>query len=491
MSPLLPTDPADWTAADIARSVRERQVSVPEVTETVLRRLAGIAGLNAVAWCDPDAARRTAAEAQKRLDRGEPAGPLAGVPFTVKDVIATAGVPACAGSRVLSGNVPRYEAPAVTSVRHAGGVLVAKSACPEFAFSITTESTLHGRTISPWGSDLSPGGSSGGEAVLVGCGASALGLGTDFGGSLRWPAQATGILALRPTAGRVPAAGQLPGLGGSTGATEVLANPATLQGRLQVIGPLARTVRDLELALAVLTAPDPRHGYGPPRFASDPLPGALDGRAFGWCAGDDDVPCGADVAGLMEDVAGALRAAGLRDVHLPRLLAGGCARYNRLRDLDVLPEIREAVRGREAQLGAATRALLGRPRVVDAVQLSRAWASALRWRAEFLDQLERVAVAIAPVAPGDATGHDGTLTVAGQRLGPWQLMAYCRAVSLTGLPALSIPCGSSARGLPLSVQVIGHPFGEAEVLAVAGLLERLFGGRRKATRTAATPIDDL
>lgn len=475
------SDPTHWSATEIATAVRDRVVSVPEVTDRYLRRMEEISGLNAVVWCDPDMIREQSVAAQARLDRGEPAGLLAGVPFTVKDVIATAGVPTRAGSRALSENIPRTDAPAVARIRQAGGVLLGKSACPEFAFSITTESPFHGRTLSPWGADLSPGGSSGGEGVLLASGASALGVGTDFGGSLRWPAQCTGVLSLRPTVGRVPSAGQLPGLGGSVGKGPVLPNPATLQGQLQVIGPLARTVRDLEVALSVLTGPDPRNAYGACAFASQPVREELDGMPFGWCLGDAETACSADVLQLMETTAHVLRGAGLQATFMPNLLVGGGERYNRLRDLDMLAEIRLATLGAESLLGAGIRTLLDRRPIVDATQLSLAWRSALDWRADFLDRLERMAVAIAPVAPGDATGHDGTLVIGDQRLGPQQLMAYCRAVSLTGLPVVSIPCGTSARGLPMSVQVIGRPFAEADVLAVARLLERLLGGAAAAS----------
>lgn len=482
MTQSLSSDPTYWAATQIAAAVRDREVSIPEVTDCYLRRLQEISDFNALAWLDPEAVRRESVAAQVRLDRGKQAGLLAGVPFTVKDVIATGGVPSRAGSRALSTNIPGFDAPAVASIRRAGGILLAKSTCPEFALAITTESLLHGRTLSPWGSDLSPGGSSGGEAVLLACGGSALGLGTDFGGSLRWPAQCGGVLSLRPTVGRVSAAGQLPGLGGSVGKTDVLPSPATLQGRLQVIGPMARTVHDLEVGLSVLTALDNGHGYGAPPTAAGHTAEGLEAMPFMWCIGDMETACSADVVCLMQDVADSLRASGLKDTFMPDLLLGGCERYNRLRELDVLAEIRLATRGAESLVGAAVRALLERPTSVDAIQLSLAWESALEWRGRFLDRFEHAAVAIAPVAPGDATGHEGTLTVDGQRLDPWQLMAYCRAVSLTGLPVVSIPCGTSARGLPLSVQVIGRPFGEADVLAVASLLERALGGARLPLR---------
>jgi amidase len=480
-------DSTRWSATEIAAAVSERSVSILEVLECYLERIAETAALNALAWFDPAEVRQAASTAQARLDDGEPARLLEGVPFTVKDVIATAGIRTSAGSVALKDNVPRKDATAVARIRRAGGIILGKTNCPEFAFSITTDSPLHGRTTSPWDSGLSPGGSSGGESALIAAGASALGLGTDLGGSLRWPAQCTGVLALRPTAGRVPATGQIPGLGGNVGEEDVLPNPATLQGRLQVIGPMARCVRDLQAALSVLSGDD---GLDPSCLPSGAFPAAredLRGLRFAWCMDDLETPCGPDVQQMMAAVAAGLGDMGLQDVFLPHLLRGGRERYDRLRELDALAEIRLATRGGEALLSSNISKLLERPAVVDAYELSSRWQRALDWRARFLDQLHDTPIALAPVAPGGATGHDGALVVDGQRLEFWDLMAYCRAVSLTGLPVVSIPCASSREGLPLSVQVIGRPFRDDEVLSVARALEALFGGARLPPRRHARP----
>jgi amidase len=485
MSSTADSDPTRWSATEIAAAVGERSVSIPEILECYLERVAETAALNALAWFDPAEVRRAAATAQARLDNGGPAGLLEGVPFTVKDVIATAGIRTSAGSLALRDNIPRRDATAVARIRRAGGILLAKSNCPEFAFSILTDSPLHGRTTSPWGFDLSPGGSSGGESALIAAGASALGLGTDFGGSLRWPAQCTGVLALRPSAGRVPATGQIPGLGGNVGQGDVIPNPATLQGRLQVIGPVGRTVRDLQVGLSVLSGGDGLDPSCVPSWAFPPPPGDLRGLRFGWCLDDLETPCSPEVQQMMETVAAGLRDTGLKDVFRPHLLRGGRERYDRLRELDPLAEIRLAVRGGASLLGSNIRELLDRSAMVDAQELSSAWQRALTWRARFEEQLHETAVAIAPVAPGGATGHDGALVVDGHRLESWDLMAYCRAVSLTGLPVVSIPCASSMEGLPLSVQVIGRPFHDDEALSVARLLEGLFGGARLPPRLDA------
>jgi amidase len=482
MSSTPDSDPTRWSATEIAAAVSDRSVSIPEVLECYLGRVAETAALNALAWFDPAEVRKAASTAQARLDDGQTAGLLEGVPFSVKDVITTAGIRTSAGSLALRDNIPSRDATAVARIRRAGGILLGKTNCPEFAFSVTTDSPLHGRTTSPWGSDLSPGGSSGGESALIAAGASALGLGTDFGGSLRWPAQCTGVLALRPTVGRVPATGQIPGLGGNVGQEDVLPNPATLQGRLQVIGPVARTVRDLQVGLSVLSGDDGLDPSCVPSWALPPAREDLRGLHFGWCLDDLETPCGPDVQQMMETVAAGLRDMGLHDVFRPDLLRGGRERYDRLRDLDALAEIRLAIRGGELLLSTSIRKLLNGPAVVDACELSSTWERALNWRARFQDQLHETPVAIAPVAPGGATGHDGALFVDGHRLESWDLMAYCRAVSLTGLPVVSIPCASSMEGLPLSVQVIGRPFRDDEVLSVARLLEGLFGGARLPPR---------
>ena len=137
-------------------------------------------------------------------------------------------------------------------MRAAGAVLVGKTNCPEFALSIVTSNPRYGETANPVG-PFTVGGSSGGEAAAVAAGLSAIGLGTDFGGSVRWPAQCAGVVGLRPTVGRVPASGQLPGVD-TVGSYPP--NPRTPRVRVQVIGPLGRTVDDVELALRVLTGPD-------------------------------------------------------------------------------------------------------------------------------------------------------------------------------------------------------------------------------------------
>lgn len=189
------------SATDIAQAVRGRHATAVAVLEAFADRLMRTnAALNAVIASRLEDARLEAIAVDERLQAGRPVGPLAGVPFTVKDVLATADLPTTCGSKVLAEHRTAGDATVVSRLRRAGAILVGKTNCPEFAFGVDTVNDLHGRTRNPLG-NFTPGGSSGGEAAAVAAGMSALGLGTDFGGSVRWPAQCTGIVGLRPTIG--------------------------------------------------------------------------------------------------------------------------------------------------------------------------------------------------------------------------------------------------------------------------------------------------
>ncbi len=236
----------------------------------------------------------------RRLAHGDPVGPLAGVPFTVKDLIATAGVRTTAGSRALAGNVPAADAPAVAAMKRAGAILVGKTNTPEFGASGLTHNDLFGYTRNPLGTEAdprSPGGSSGGEAAALAAGMSAVGLGTDFGGSVRWPAHCTGLSSIRPTSGRVSADGQYPGVARRRpGAGQ----PRDVHGVVQTIGPLARTLDDAALVLRVVSSR---------RFRwADPADVEVDGLDITWAGGEGTVPVEAGIVAAVAETAGGLGA---------------------------------------------------------------------------------------------------------------------------------------------------------------------------------------
>lgn len=477
------TDPTLWSAVESARRLRSRNISAVELVSAYIARLQELAPLCAVTALRAGPVLREAAAADQVTASGAVTGALHGVPFTVKDLITTAGLRTAAGSRLLLKNVPRFDASAVARLRRAGGLLLGKSACPEFGFGVTTSSSSFGITRNPWGWDLSPGGSSGGDSTLVAAGGTCLGLGTDYGGSLRWPAHATGVCALRPTPGRVPSTGQIPGLGGSAGEMgPALSDPYSPQGQLQVIGPIARSVADLELVLDLIAGPD---GLDPLCLEANRHQSTvcdIHEVPVAWCTDDRSTPVRDDIDAVMETVAAGLGRAGFRVRHEPAALAGGHQAYNALRSVDPLASLRALVGSQDAQLSASVRDALHQAFSGDSRLVSDIRRQALMWRAEFIKARKETPVLLAPVAPGPAVHHDAAELVGSREVVGWELMAFCRAISLTATPVVVVRCGWSSDKLPVGIQVVAPPFREDLALALGKVLEDLFGGYRPPPR---------
>jgi amidase len=453
-----------WSAGQISEAVQAGRLSAVDVVHE-RRDAVASSDLGALVATDWSAAERRAAQVDRLVAEGANPGALAGVPVTVKDVIAVHGMPTTAGSAALQNNRTLETAPAITALVEAGAIVIGKTNCPEFAFGVTTENALHGRTVHPFRPERSVGGSSGGEAAALAAGLSALGVGTDFGGSLRWPAQCTGIVALRPTVGRVPAAGQVPGAGGVTGAhTMALPSLTSLQGQLQVVGPLARTVSDLSLALRVMASSGGAELHAGPVALGTAKLGTL---RVAWADGTALGPVRGEMRALIGRVAAELSTVVRSVSELPQVFTACLEPYSTLRALDPQLDHLLAVEGNEhlvsqAAMAAVHASFMGDPRL-----RSRAWGRALSARQEALAVFNQVDVVLLPVACGPACELDGTLDVDGTTVGGFDLMAQCRAVTMTGAPAVSVPVGTSAEGLPLSVQVVAAPWREVDALAVA------------------------
>ncbi|BCW18429.1 amidase [Arthrobacter sp. NtRootA9] len=452
-------------ATAIGEAVRTGRASAVAVLAEARARAASGQGkdLNAFISEDWDSAERAAAALDARRAAGGTLGALAGIPFSVKDVIAVAGLPVTAASKAFATTRANTTAPTVQRLLDADAILVGKTNCPEFAFGMTCESPLLGRTGNPRYPEATPGGSSGGEAASVAAGISALGVGTDFGGSLRWPAQCVGIAALRPGIGALPGEGQVPGLDGNFGDDGVL--PAVspgMQGSFQTVGPLARSVRDLRAAYTVM-AGAPKESL--PTLQEHIRVAWSDGRAFG--------PVRTEVAEVMMRLAASIAAAGHTITEQPDLFADCLSTYNRLRELDPMVDHAAAVTGREDAITGANLQTIKNSLAASPGETVRARLAADAARAGAIRQLESVDIALLPVAGGPAARVNGTLDVDGAQLQGWEIMGPCRAVTLTGCPVVSLPVGLSAEGLPLSVQVVAHPGGELAALAFAELLEQL------------------
>ena len=464
------------SAGGLAAAVRRRELSAVDVVDAYIERIEQANPvLNAIVTPCFDEARATAAEVDRDVAAGRPVGPLAGVPFTAKDVLATAGLRTTSGSRLYRDHIPAADATVVARMRGAGAILLGKTNTSEFAMDIQTDNVVFGPTRNPWDLTRTPGGSSGGESAAVAAGCSALGIGTDYGGSLRWPAHCTGTLALRPTAGRVPGTGHLPS---RSPLDPPPPNSAALHGELHVVGSLARTVDDLELALRVLAGPDDRDPHCVPVPLGDSAQVEVTSLRFAWCDGDGSVPVRADVLAVLAEVASTLDRLRYDIVEQrPAGLEQADALYTRLRYMDGMAEWRALAAGREDELSPHTQALMAKTQEQSVGQLLEASGERDVLRARMLDFLAERPVLLLPVAVLPATPlGQREFRVEGRDLEYFQLVAPCRAVTLYGLPAVAVPCGRSEENLPVAVQVVAGPFQEHVALAAARLLEREFGG---------------
>jgi amidase len=386
------------TATELARLVRERAVSPVELVEAHLRRIEAVPEVNAVVQVDGERALEAA--------RAAPTGPLAGVPFTVKDNFEAAGIVMAIGDPARSGVVPERDATAVKRLRAAGGILLGKTNCPPYGGGIETENPVYGLTRNPYDLTRTVGGSSGGEAAAVASECSTAGVGTDSGASVRLPAHYCGVAALKPTAGRIPVTGVID----DEGPIGALSDPRTQAG------PLARSVADVALLLRVLAGPDGHDGGVPPVPLTDP--GDVRGLRVAVFGTYDYASADADTTSILNAAANALRDAGatVQEAAPP---PGG-------HDLTI-----EVWRSYGDQAGMY--ALLRR---WDAFRTAM-----LEWGAAYDLLLSPVsATAAPPHGYSKAEGVDPT--------------SFTTTHNLTGWPAATVRCGTSADGLPIGMQLI-------------------------------------
>lgn len=415
-------------AASLARMIRAGELSAEEVAAAHLARIQQLdPHLNAVVETMPGALEE-ARQADADLAAGRVRSPLHGVPFTVKDVFATAGF-ATALDRQMRKRAPAADdAATVARLRQAGAVLLAKTNCPPTGSGSDAENSLVGRTVNPYGPGHSTGGSSGGEAALVAAGGSPLGLGSDGGGGLRVPAHYCGVAALKPTAGRVPNSGAYNQPGGLT-------DPRTQ------IGPLARSVEDLALVMPLLAGPDELDSGVVPMPWADPAALNPAELRVAWFVEDPDSPVAAEVADRVAAAAGVLARAG---VDVAQARPGGFV--HAAREVDVLWQDRAGATGRT---------------LVEVYALWDDYRMRMLW---FMGDYDAI---LCPADHHAAPPH--------RERDPHRF-DYALPFSLTGYPAVVVRAGTAGRGLPIGIQIAARPWREDVALALAALVERELGG---------------
>lgn len=459
----------DRPVAELCRALRDRRTSAVEVLDAHLARIAALDGrVHGFVTLTGEDARAAAQTADAALARGD-AGPLAGVPVAVKDLIAVRGVARTNGSAAFAGSAPaRADAQVVRRLRAAGAVVLGTTHMHELAFGPTGVNMALGTPLNPWRAGHIPGGSSSGSGAVVAARLAPAALGSDTGGSIRMPATLCGISGLKPTWGRVSRAACTP-LGWS----------------LDHIGPMARTVEDLAILLQVIAG----HDAGDATTSPVPVPdyrAALGRSPRGLRVGVPRHFCGSPidggVAAAFDAALSALRAAGatVMDVVLPSLAHAGPAL-----GAIILPEACAALRPllgeRIEQVSIETRIFLELGKVVTAQQYLAAQRLRTRLYEEARAAFEGVDILAVPGTPLPAPRvEDLTVQMAGETVGVVEALSrFTVPFNLTGLPALALPCGFSALGLPIGLQLVGRPFAEADVLAAGHAYQQLTDWHRR------------
>ena len=451
-------DPAILSAATLLRLYRRRELSPVEVTRACLARIARWNDrVHAFCHVDEVGALAAAEASEQRWLRGEPLGLLDGVPATIKDLVLTRGWTARRGSHATEGHPPAAaDAPATARLREEGAVLLGSTTTPEFGWKGVTDNPLGHLARNPWDVSRTPGGSSGGAAVAAALGMGALHVGTDGGGSIRIPSSFTGIVGLKPTFGRVPAW------------------PLSPFGTVAHLGPMTRTVEDAALMLTVISRPDIRDWHALPP----------DGRDYR--------------IGLERGIAG-LRIAASPDFGFvevdPEVAAAFTAALAVLADLGARIDLVDPPVGRPGSIFARTwfpaagRVLEKlppeiRPRL-DPGFVAMAEQGARYSRADIQDaMLERGELGVAMQAflsdydllatpstalPAFAAGVEYPDPQRPERWSDWATFSY--PFNLTQQPAISVPCGFTAAGLPIGLQLAAAKYGDALVLRAARAFE--------------------
>ncbi len=460
------------SAVEMAGHVRSKTVSPVELANAHLAKIERLnPTLNAFVDVDAGRVRREARAAEQSIMRGEDLGSLHGVPISIKSSVDVKGMRCESGTRLRAGTVGTQDAPLVARLRKAGAIVLGVTNTPELLMAWETDNALYGRTNSPWDLERTPGGSSGGESAAIAAGMSAGGVGSDGGGSIRVPAHFCGICGLKPTPGRIPATGHYPPSGG----------PFALLG---VVGPMARTVSDLKILFEVMQGPDD----GDTCAAPVPLrwPSAEDAKRLkvGYFEDDGRTPVTTEIRQAVRIATNALRDAGFQvEPFRPQGLEEARVLWKKFfvkvggmvidpmfhgREQDVSPTLKQFLEwsAAEPELGGDS--------------LLAAWIRRDTLRAEFLAQMREYPILLCPPAAVPAFRHgERSWVVDGKTVQYLDAWSYTEWFNLLGNPAAVVPVSQSAEGLPIGVQIVGRPWDEEQVLAVAAQIEQECGAWKR------------
>ena len=458
------------SATELARLIREKALSPVEITRTLLERIEAInPKLNAYCTLTGEAAMDQARAAENAVMQGKTNGPLAGVPYSVKDLIITKGVRTMRGSHIHAEFVPEEDTPMVERLQAAGGIMLGKTTTPEFGWKGVTDSPLTGITRNPWNTGVTPGGSSGGAAAQVASGLGPLAIGTDGGGSIRIPAGFSGVFGLKPSYGRVPV------------------YPASHHDLLSHAGPLTRTVADAALMLRVMAGADPRDRLSlekPPEDYPAVLAGKMGGIRIAWSPDLGHARVDPEVARICAGAARVFEEVGCTVEEVNPGFGDPLPYFGTLYRTALAGGLRDAFGPWKEKLDPGLVDMYRKGEAVSGVELVNAQIA----RHQFCDRVRlffedydflltpTLAVPAFPVGqltPDPKETDDDAM---------WAWTPFSYPFNLTGQPAASLPAGFTSGGLPVGLQVVGRRFDDAGVLRVSAAFEqaRPWADRRPA-----------
>jgi amidase len=451
------------SATEIARAIRSKEVSSVEVVEAHLARIEEAnPKLNAFVQLTADDARGRAHEADAALARSEVWGPLHGVPVSIKDAFETEDIISASGTRGRAEHVPAHDATGVARLKTAGAVVLGKTNVPEFSLAFESDNLVYGQTKNPYDLTRTPGGSSGGEAAAIASGMSPLGLGSDAGGSIRLPAHFCGIAGIKPTSGRTARTGHfLP--------------PGGLLDSIWQIGPLARRVEDLMLALPLLCGTDWRDPSVAPVPLGDPSAVDIKGLRVAFHTDNGIISPTEDIASVVRDAAHILSKAGAEVVEArPPVLEHAYEMLLGLYGADSGAGLRMMLKlsGTDETSPLMMRLLdiLGSSSLTTA-ELTGLIFQLDGWRGEMLSFMCDYDLVLCPPCARTAMPH-GTTFDDDKQLN----FSYTMIYNMTGWPGAVVRAGTSPEGLPIGAQLVAQPWREDVALASAAEIERATGG---------------
>jgi amidase len=451
------------TARELAARLRRREVSAREVTEAHLRQIERLnPKVNAIVTLTADQALADASAADDRMAHGEAVGPLHGIPVAHKDLFETKGVRTTFGSPIYADYVPDFDALPVRRLKEAGAVSLGKTNTPEFGLGSQTFNQVFGATLNPWDLSKTCGGSSGGAAVALACGMVAIADGSDMGGSLRNPANFNNVVGLRPSPGRVP-------------------GPPGSWATLSVAGPMARTVGDLALALSVMAGPD---GNSPIAVAEDasyfagPLQRDFHQVRIAWSSDFGGLPIEPAVRSVLESQRHAFESLGAHVEDAVPDLADAYECFQTLRALGLAQTRGPLLAKHRAQIKDTAVWNIEKGLVLTGDEIGRAErlrVQLFQRMKRFMDEYEFLVVPVNQVSPFSVeTPYPNEIDgIAMETYIDW--MKSCYFITVTGHPAISVPCGFTPDGLPVGVQIVGRYRDEFGVLQLANAFEEATG----------------